>query len=137
MTPISKIIYHINRTEFTRYLLAGSLTFLMDLMTLVLLTEFAGLNYLWSNLVGVFVGIVVSYILCVKWVFLDRRYNRVVLEFPIFLMTCLVGVLLNELMLWGLVEFGGVYYITSKIVVTAVVFVVNFLLKKTLLFRKV
>jgi putative flippase GtrA len=137
MTPISKIIYHINRTEFTRYLLAGSLTFLMDLMTLVLLTEFIGLNYLWSNLVGVFVGIVVSYILCVKWVFLDRRYNRVVLEFPIFLMTCLVGVLLNELMLWGLVEFGGVYYITSKIVVTAVVFVVNFLLKKTLLFRKV
>ena len=137
MGPISKIIYHINRTEFTRYLLAGSLTFLMDLMTLVLLTEFTGLNYLWSNLVGVFVGIVVSYLLCIKWVFLDLRYNQVVLELPLFIITCLVGVLLNELMLWMLVEFGDVYYLTSKIIVTAVIFVFNFLLKKTLLFRKV
>ena len=109
----------------------------MDFLTLILLTEFAGLNYLWSNLVGVFVGIVVSYFLCIKWVFLDRRYNQVVLEFPLFIITCLVGVLLNELMLWMLVEFGDVYYLTSKIIVTAVIFVFNFLLKKTLLFRKV
>ena len=137
MTPIRKIIYHVNRTEFSRYLLAGSLTFLADFLVLILLTEFAGFNYLWSNLVGVFVGIVVSYLLCIKWVFLNRRYNQVVLELPLFIITCLVGVLLNELMLWLLVEFGDVYYLTSKIIVTAVIFVFNFLLKKTLLFRKV
>jgi putative flippase GtrA len=137
MTLTRKIIYHVNRTEFSRYLLAGSLTFLADFMILILLTEFAGFNYLWSNLVGVFVGIVVSYLLCIKWVFLNRRYNQVVLEFPLFIITCLVGVLLNELMLWLLVEFGEVYYLTAKIIVTAVIFVFNFLLKKTLLFRKV
>ena len=137
MTPIRTIIYHVNRTEFSRYLLAGSLTFLMDFLTLILLTEFAGFNYLWSNLVGVFVGIVVSYFLCIKWVFLNRRYNQVALELPLFVMTCLVGVLLNELMLWLLVEFGDIYYLTSKVIVTAVVFVFNFLLKKTLLFRKI
>lgn len=136
MTPIRKIIYHVNRTEFSRYLLAGSLTFLADFLVLVLLTEFAGLNYLWSNLVGVFVGIVVSYFLCIKWVFLNRRYNQVVFEFPLFILTCFVGVLLNELMLWALVEFGNIHYLTSKVVVTAVIFVVNFLLKKALLFRK-
>ena len=135
MTPIRKIIYHVNRTEFSRYLLAGSLTFLADFLVLILLTEFAGFNYLWSNLVGVFVGIVVSYLLCIKWVFLNRRYNQVVLELPLFIITCLVGVLLNELMLWLLVEFGDIYYLTSKVIVTAVVFVFNFLLKKTLLFR--
>ena len=136
MTLIRTIIYHVNRTEFSRYLLAGSLTFLADFLILILLTEFAGFNYLWSNLVGVFVGIVVSYLLCIKWVFLNRRYNQVVLEFPLFIMTCLVGVLLNELMLWLLVEFGEVYYLTAKIIVTVVIFVFNFLLKKTLLFRK-
>ena len=137
MTPIRTIIYHVNRTEFSRYLLAGSLTFLADFLVLILLTEFAGFNYLWSNLVGVFVGIVVSYLLCIKWVFLNRRYNQVALELPLFVMTCLVGVLVNELMLWLLVEFVDIYYLTSKIIVTAVIFVFNFLLKKTLLFRKV
>jgi putative flippase GtrA len=107
-----------------------------DFLILIFLTEFAGVNYLWSNLVGVCVGIVMSYVLCVKWVFLDRRYNQISLEFSVFVLTCLVGLLINELMLWGAVEFGGVHYLVSKVGVTAVIFVFNFFFKKTVLFQK-
>lgn len=136
MTQLPGIIHHASRTEFSRYFWAGSLTFLTDFTVLVLLTEVAGINYLWSNLVAVSVGILMSYALCVKWVFLDRRYNRVVFEFPLFVLTCGVGILLNELLLWGLVEFGGRHYLVAKVLVTAVVFVVNFSLKKIILFRR-
>ena len=134
--PIRKIIYHASRTEFTRYFWAGSLTFLTDFLVLLVLTEFTGVNYLWSNLVGVCVGIVMSYVLCVKWVFLDRRYNQISLEFPVFVVTCLVGLLINQLMLWGAVEFGGVHYLVSKVGITAVIFVFNFFFKKIVLFQK-
>jgi putative flippase GtrA len=135
MTPIRKIIYHASRTEFTRYFWAGSLTFLVDFTILLLLTEFAGIDYLWSNLAGVCVGIVVSYLLCIKWVFVDRLYNQVVFEFPLFALTCVVGILINEFFLWVFVEFGGIHYLVSKVIVTAMVFAVNFFIKKILLFR--
>ena len=136
MSPLSKIIYHASRTEFTRYFCAGCLTFLVDFTLLLFLTEVAEINYLRSNLAAVSVGIVMSYLLCVNWVFDARRYNQVVFEFPIFVLTSIVGVLLNESLLWASVEFGGIHYLAAKIIVTLAVFVVNFCLKKMILFRR-
>ena len=78
MSPIAKIVRYANRSEFHRYFCAGSLTFLTDFTILFLLTEFFDINYLRSNLVAVSVGLQMSYLFCVKWVFLDRRYNRAV-----------------------------------------------------------
>jgi putative flippase GtrA len=136
MTPVSKIIYRAKESEFARYFLAGSLTFLIDFLILLVLTEVGGINYLWSNLAAVSVGIVVSYLLCVKWVFFDRRYNRVVFELPIFVLICVAGVILNESLLWAFVEFGNIHYLVAKIIVTAAVFVINFCVKKSVLFRR-
>jgi len=136
MSPLRTIIRYANRTEFMRYFCAGSLTFLTDFVILLLLTEVCGVNYLWSNLISVSVGLLMSYVLCVRWVFLDRRYNRVVFEFPLFVLTCAVGILLNEFLLWACVEVAGIGYLIAKVVVTAAVFVVNFVLKKTILFRR-
>lgn len=135
MSPIGKIAHHASRTEFRRYFCAGSLAFVTDFAILFLLTEFFGVNYLWSNLVAVSVGLLLSYLLCVKWVFLERRYSRVVFEFPIFTLTSIVGLLLNELLLWVCVEFAGIGYLVAKVIVTAAVFVFNFALKKNVLFR--
>ena len=131
-----KMIQYPNSKEFVRYFWAGGLATLADFAVLLLLTEFFGINYLWSNLIAVSVGLVTSYVLCVRWVFLDRRYNRVVLEFPLFVLTCIIGLLLNELLLWVFVEFGGTDYLSAKVIVTGVLFVVNFAVKKVVLFRR-
>jgi putative flippase GtrA len=135
MSLKSKIMQYPNKTEFARYFWAGGLATLADFAVLLLLTEVFDINYLWSNLIAVSVGLVMSYVLCVRWVFLDRRYNRVVLEFPLFVLTCIIGLLLNELLLWIFVEFGGIDYVLAKVIVTGVVFFVNFGVKKVVLFR--
>ena len=136
MSPLRDILYKASRTEFTRYFFAGSMTFLVDFLVLFFLTEVLAINYLWSNLAAVTVGMLMSYILCIRWVFNNRLYSKVVFEFPLFVATCIVGILLNELLLWACVEFGDIHYLVSKIVVTGAVFVVNFCLKKVLLFRR-
>ena len=136
MSQLRKIMNHCSRTEFMRYFWAGSLTFATDFTILFSLTELAGVNYLWSNLAGVSIGIILSYLLCIKWVFVDRRYNQITLEFPLFILTCIVGVVLNEFCLWLFVEYIDLHYLAAKLVVTALVFVLNFLMKKMILFRK-
>ena len=112
------------------------MTFLVDFLILLLLTEVGGVNYLWSNLAAVCVGIVMSYLLSVKWIFLDRRYSRVVFEFPIFVLICAVGIILNDTLLWASVEFGNIHYLVAKVVVTAAIFAINFFVKKIILFRR-
>jgi putative flippase GtrA len=134
MTSLQKVFLYASSTEFLRYFWAGSLTFLADFLLLIVLTELVGINYLWSNLAAVSVGMVLGYLLCITWVFQNRRYTRVVLEFPLFVLICIAGILLNETLLWACVEFGKTHYLVAKVIVTVFVFVFNFFLKKMILF---
>lgn len=121
--------------EFPRYFVAGSLAFGSDFLVMVGLTELAGVNYLVSNIFGFCCGLLVSYLLCVRWVFSRRRLAVPAQEFAVFFLLALVGLALNEGVLWLAVELAGQHYAVAKIVATAGVFVVNFLLKKMILFR--
>jgi len=134
MTSLQKVFHYASNTEFLRYLWAGSLTFLTDFLILIVLTELVGINYLWSNLAAVSVGMLLGSLLCINWVFQNRRYTRVAQEFRLFVLICIAGILLNEALLWACVEFGKTHYLVAKVIVSAVVFVINFCLKKMILF---
>ena len=121
--------------EFSRYFVAGCLAFGGDFLVLVTLTEFAGINYLISNVFGFCVGLVISYLFCIRWVFSVRRLQVPTQEFGIFTLVALIGLALNEVVMWGVVEFAGQHYSLAKIVATGAVFVANFVLKKVILFR--
>jgi putative flippase GtrA len=135
MNPFRKALNYAGRTEFSRYFWAGCLVTFTDFFVLLVLTEGVGINYLWSNLAAVSAGMVTSYLFCIKWVFLARRYNRVVYEFPLFVLTSIACLVLNEVLLWGLVEIGRIYYVVSKVIVTLAIFIVNYMLKKWVLFN--
>ena len=121
--------------EFLRYLVAGSAAFGSDLAVLVALTELGGVNYLVSNVFGFCCGLLVSYLLCIRWVFARRRLTVPAREFAIFTLLALAGLALNEAVLWAAVELAGQHYALAKVVATGAVFGVNFLMKKMILFR--
>lgn len=121
--------------EVIRYLVAGTIAFLVDLSTLVGLTELLQINYLVANICGFCLAVSVSYVLCTNWVFETRRLQCVVSEFGIFAGVALLGLLVNELSMWALVDGGNIHYALAKVVATGVVFMLNFILRKIFLFR--
>ncbi len=121
--------------EFLRYFWAGCLVFGLDLAVLVTLTELADLHYLVANLFSFGVGLTAGYLLSIRWVFTRRRVTRVHHEFTIFFLLTLVGLALNEGLIWAGVEYAGLHYTMAKIGATGAVFVVNFAMKKAVLFR--
>ena len=121
--------------EFVRYFWAGCLVFGLDLAVLVALTELAGLHYLVANLFGFAVGLAAGYLLCTRWVFARRRLALAHREFAVFVGLTLIGLALNEGLIWAGVEFAGLHYTLAKVVATGAGFVVNFALKKAVLFR--
>jgi putative flippase GtrA len=123
------------RTEFFRYLVSGSIAFLCDFSTLVFCTEVLGVHYLYSNIAGYAVGLIVSYTINIKWVFDHRRFDdRQAWEFVYFTIIVLVGLGISELVIWLATESIELPYTWSKVVSAFFVFLFNFGAKKWLLF---
>ncbi|MBO6557428.1 MAG: GtrA family protein [Pseudomonadales bacterium] len=123
------------RSEFLRYVVAGCIAFICDFSILVFATEVMGVHYLVSNIAGYAVGLIVSYLLNIKFVFDHRRYDdKQAHEFVYFTIIVIVGLGISEAVLWSATEHGNLPYTWSKVVSAAFVFMFNFVVKKWLLF---
>jgi putative flippase GtrA len=115
---------------------AGSLAFLSDFSVFMALTKGFAIHYLVANAAGFCVGLTVSYLLCVRWVFTHRTYGVARVELPVFLGISLIMLCVGEVIILTLVEVAALTPTIAKIVMTGMVFLGNFSLKKLLLFRR-
>lgn len=122
--------------QLIRYTFVGGFSFLVDFGVLAFLTEVMHLHYLLSAGISFLFGLLVNYLLSVKWVFSTRMVENKYLEFLLFLVIGLIGLGLNELFLWMLTDLAHVYYLISKILTAVVVYLWNFFARKILLFNR-
>ena len=118
-----------------RYVIAGSLAYMVDYGLLIIFTEFFQLYYLTSSAIAFLLGSMTSYVLNVNWVFDKRTFKNRQLEILIFILIGIVGLVLNQYCLWFFTEGLNLHYLHSKIIATIVVFVLNFFARKYILFR--
>ena len=123
------------RSEFFRYLLVGGGAFVCDTLTLFSLTQFLKVNYLVSAPIGFLVGTAVNYAFSRSWVFQRRTLANTSAELTIFTLIGVVGLGLNELILWFFQSKLGIYYLFAKGVSGVTVFMWNFGARKLALFR--
>jgi putative flippase GtrA len=110
------------------------LSFTVDFGVLAFLTEIARLHYLISAAFSFVLGTTLSYALSILFIFELRRYASRGLEYGLFVLVGLVGLGLNELLLWTLTDVLGIYYLVSKIAAASLVFFWNFGARKLILF---
>lgn len=123
------------RSEFFRYVIAGSIAFACDFSMLVFATEVLGVHYLISNIAGYGIGLLVSYTLNVKWVFNHRRFDhKKGHEFVYFTLIVIAGLIISEGALYAATESLDLHYTWSKVISAAFVFLFNFIVKKWFLF---
>ncbi len=122
--------------QLFRYTFVGGIAFVVDFSSLYLLTEFAGLHYLHSAAIAFILGLIINYILSILWVFKSRVINKKLFEFIIFAIIGIVGLGLNELIIWFSTEQLKLYYLHSKLISTAIVYFWNFLARKYILYNK-
>lgn len=119
-----------------RYFVSGGVAFLVDAGLLFALTEWAGLHYLVSSTISFSVGLVITYIFSIFWVFDNRTLKSKWAEFLVFVLIGVIGLVLTNFFLWIFTDKLGLHYLLSKIITTVLVFIWNFIAKKSLLFRK-
>jgi putative flippase GtrA len=120
--------------QFIRYVFVGGAAFAVDYLALYLLAHFAGLHYLLAASLSYLLGMVVNYMISVRWVFDFRRIRQWEREFAIFFMIGIAGLILNGLAITVLVEAAGAPYMAAKLVAAAAILFFNFGARKVLLF---
>ena len=120
--------------QFIRYVFVGGAAFAVDYLALYLLAHFAGLHYLLAASLSYLLGMVVNYMISVRWVFDFRRIRQWEREFAIFFMIGIAGLILNGLAITLLVEAAGAPYMAAKLAAAAAILFFNFGARKVLLF---
>lgn len=111
----------------------GFLCFGIDYGLMIFLTEACRLSYLVSSGISFSVSVIVNYILSLKFVFDTGKDNNKIVEFLIFIVLSVIGLGINQALMWVCVEKLHVHYMISKIGVTGVVMVYNFVTRKLIL----
>ncbi len=121
--------------QFFKFCVVGSIGTAVDFGLLYLLVEFGHLFYLLAATISFIAAVVNNYILNKIWTFRDHS-KQLFRQFGRFLIISLVGLGLNVLLLYLLVEFGHLWYILAKVLATGVVLIWNFFANKFWTFRK-
>uniref|UniRef100_UPI002F4043BE GtrA family protein n=1 Tax=Lachnoclostridium phocaeense TaxID=1871021 RepID=UPI002F4043BE len=121
--------------QIIKFGMVGFLCFFIDYGIMVFLTEIIDINYLISSGISFTVSVIVNYILSLTFVFETKKGNRIK-EFVIFIILSVIGLGINQALMWFCVDILGIFYMISKIGATAVVMVYNFITRKLILEKK-
>lgn len=121
--------------QLLRYGFVGGVAFVADYGTLFGLTHYAHVHYLWSAGIAFIVGLTVNYLLSISWVFNRNRSAKPWVEFLVFALIGVVGLGLNELIMYVATDIMELHYMISKLISTALVFCWNFFARKLIIFK--
>jgi len=106
--------------------------YVFDFGILILLTSVFNLHYLIGASAGFIIGLIVVYILSNKFVFGESKIKSAKIQFALFAIIGVVGLLLLNALMWLFTDILGVMYIVSKVIATVFVYAWNFLARRSL-----
>lgn len=119
--------------QIAKFIVVGGTATVIDFVLLFVLKEFVGLNEIVSNTISFTISLIYNYIASVKWVFDVDKNKKQEQQFLIFIIFSIIGLLINNLILWICIDKLKIYYLIGKVIATAIVMVFNFVTRKKFL----
>ncbi len=126
---INKFIHSKIFKQLFRFGIVGFTAFLIDAGLLYVLTDFLHIHYLISSVISFIVSLIYNYILSIFWVF-DVKKKQTYKEVLLFTILSVIGLGINQLVMYVGVDFLNIYYMLCKIMATIIVMIYNFITRK-------
>lgn len=142
--------------QLFRYGFVGGAAFLVDFGVLYVLTKFVGMGPVLAATISFILGLITNYVLSIAWVFNNRKMGSRWMEFLIFALIGVIGLVFNDLIIHFFTSCIKEQMVTmlskifttltnaqivqmnimlSKIISTIIVFFWNFFARKLILFK--
>jgi putative flippase GtrA len=121
--------------EFIKFVFVGGISAVIEFSLLILFVEKMGVDYLIGNIGAFALTNIVTYILSKRYVFNASTSVNKAQEAGLFFLCLLGGLVVNQIVLWALVEFTSVDYRIAKVIAIAITVIWNFFTRKHLVFR--
>ncbi len=115
--------------QFLKFSAVGLSAFAIDYALFVVL-HLLGMSYLIANIVSYTLANIYNFLLSMKFVFSGRTGQSRAQQAVIFAVLSVIGLGLNELFLWLLVQFVLPLPVVSKIIATFLVMIFNYVTRK-------
>lgn len=133
---VTRMLGHVMRFPVMKSACVGGGAFIVDWSIFYVVTHFSHLHYLIGATLGFICGLVINYIFSVFWVFTSHTVTSRYVEVLIFTLIGMIGLLMNDLLIFLLTEQIGIEYLNSKLLTGGIVFLWNYYARKYSLFSR-
>lgn len=119
--------------QFVRYIITGVLSFITEISLLFVLTEYAGLWYIFSNTIAYVVVFWLNFLLNKFWSFASRKDFR--RQLKLYSMLFIFNLGATSALMYLLTDIAGLCYLISKVLVVGMVVTWNFFLYKKVIYK--
>lgn len=117
--------------QLFKFGIVGVVATLLDFLFLFLFTDVFGLYYLFSAALSFVLSTLFNYAASMRFVFSSKfSKDEKSKELVLFVILSVIGLVLNQFLMWFFVEKIALYYMAAKIVATFFVMAWNFISRK-------
>lgn len=122
--------------QVMKFVVVGGLSFVLDFIIYFVLTNFLSVYYLIAGFFSFTLSLIFNYLMSMKFVFKSKDDLKKSHEFVIFATLSIMGLGLNLLSLYVLVDLFKMNDLIAKVFVAGIVMVFNFVTRKIFLEQK-
>lgn len=115
------------------YLIVGAIAAIVEWICFYLFFEILDINYLLATVISLIISTFANWISGKLIIF--KNWERVFAEIIKIYLTSAVGVILNLILMWLMVDRFGLLEMISKMIATCLVFAWNFLIRKLVIYK--
>ena len=119
--------------QIMKFGVVGVIATLIDWGIFAICTRVFHIHYAISNVIGFSISVIFNYWASVKWVFDVNKEKDSKRNFMLFIIFSVIGLGLNELILFICIDKIHIMDLISKVIATAIVMVFNFVTRKKFL----
>ena len=119
--------------KIIRFSVVGGIATIIDFAFLYIFKEFLNINIIIANTLSFIISVTYNYIASITWVFNVNKNKNKNVQFILFIVLSVVGLIINNIILYVLTDKLNIYYLISKVIATIIVMIFNFVTRKKFL----